>query len=254
VGTERFKGSHSMSAYHSFELCYLAAVYTNLLLTNQPMTFYFKPKPGALKGNILRVAPDLLPPGSIKIDAVWVNGNRYADFDADALTVKLPKPPERRAAPHPLTMRLGVKDASNAPSDTPEDLEVRVRIVPAALPYNIEYDLSGAVAQLTLDGTLDDSAALALRAELHRIAAARPKEVALQLTGLQSISGACARSLAFIQQILDVETAISIVGASPEVKRILGDVGLLGAATVLDTETGHSSRGHARPGSRRSQT
>src|SRR2546427_8940432 len=34
-GTERFKGSQSMSAYHSMELCFLAAVYTNLLVTRQ---------------------------------------------------------------------------------------------------------------------------------------------------------------------------------------------------------------------------
>jgi mannose/cellobiose epimerase-like protein (N-acyl-D-glucosamine 2-epimerase family) len=33
LSTERLKGSHSMSGYHSFELCYLAAIYTNLLLT-----------------------------------------------------------------------------------------------------------------------------------------------------------------------------------------------------------------------------
>ncbi len=37
VGNERLKGSHSMSGYHSMELCYLAAVYTNLLITKQPM-------------------------------------------------------------------------------------------------------------------------------------------------------------------------------------------------------------------------
>jgi mannose/cellobiose epimerase-like protein (N-acyl-D-glucosamine 2-epimerase family)/anti-anti-sigma regulatory factor len=250
VGTERLKGSHSMSGYHSFELCYLAAIYTNLLLTSQPMTFYFKPKPGALKDNILRVAPDLLPAGSIKIDAVWINGNRYADFDAEALTVRLPEPPPRRVVPHPTTVRLGVKDGSNAPGGTPEALEVRVRIVPAALPYNIEYDLSGSVAQLTLDGTLDDSAVLALRAELNRIALARPKELALQLTGLHSVSGVCARALAFAQQNLDVATTISIVGAIPEVRQMLGDVGLLDAATELDMDadgsppgrrTGHST-------------
>ena len=63
VGTEREKGSHSMSGYHSFELCYLAAVYGNLLVNKQPMDFYFKPKPGGFADNILRVAPDLLPPG-----------------------------------------------------------------------------------------------------------------------------------------------------------------------------------------------
>ena len=67
LGTERFKGSHSMSAYHSMELCYLSAVYTNLLITKQPMDFYFKPKPGGFPDNILRVSPDILPPGSIRI-------------------------------------------------------------------------------------------------------------------------------------------------------------------------------------------
>ena len=68
LGTERLKGSHSMSGYHSFELCYLAAVYTNLLITKQPLDLYFKPQPGGFKDNILRVAPDILPPGSIKIE------------------------------------------------------------------------------------------------------------------------------------------------------------------------------------------
>ena len=52
MGTERFKGSHSMSGYHSFELCYLAAVYTNLLITKQPLDFYFKPQPGGFKDSI----------------------------------------------------------------------------------------------------------------------------------------------------------------------------------------------------------
>ena len=35
-----------MNGYHSTELCYLAAVYTNLLINKQPMDFYFKPTPG----------------------------------------------------------------------------------------------------------------------------------------------------------------------------------------------------------------
>ena len=91
LGTERNKGSHSMSGYHSFELCYLAAVYTNLLITKQPLDLHFKPKPGAFKDNILRVSPDMLPKGSIKIESVTVDGKDYADFDADALTVKIPQ-------------------------------------------------------------------------------------------------------------------------------------------------------------------
>ncbi|MGH3590780.1 MAG: AGE family epimerase/isomerase, partial [Pseudonocardiaceae bacterium] len=234
LGTERLKGSHSMSGYHSFELCYLASVYTNLLLTKQSMDFYFKPKSGALKDNILRVAPDLLPPGSIRIDAVWINGNRYANFDAEAMTVTLPEPPVQPADLHPLTIRLGFTDESHRPSKIPQDLEVRVRIVPAALPFDIEFDLSDGVVQLTLHGELDDSAVMALKLELKRVVAARPKEIVLQLVELRSISDRCARAFVLAQQDLDVATTISVVGANPEVKRTLKDVGALDGVTVLD--------------------
>ncbi|MEM6431404.1 MAG: AGE family epimerase/isomerase [Deinococcota bacterium] len=90
-GTERLKGSHSMSGYHSFELCYLAATYTNLLITKQPMTFYFKPLPNGFPDGILRVSPDILPPGSVKLTEVWIDDKPYSNFDADALTVSLPE-------------------------------------------------------------------------------------------------------------------------------------------------------------------
>lgn len=95
LGTERYKGSHSMSGYHSTELCYLASVYTNLLITKQPMDFHFKPQPGGFKDNILRVSPDILPPGSIKISACEIDGKPYTNFDANALTVTLPDTKER---------------------------------------------------------------------------------------------------------------------------------------------------------------
>jgi mannose/cellobiose epimerase-like protein (N-acyl-D-glucosamine 2-epimerase family) len=90
MGTERFKGSHSMSGYHSTELCYLAATYINLLITKQPLELYFKPYPNGFRRNILRVSPDILPPGSIRLSEVWANGEKYAHFDADGLTVRIP--------------------------------------------------------------------------------------------------------------------------------------------------------------------
>jgi mannose/cellobiose epimerase-like protein (N-acyl-D-glucosamine 2-epimerase family) len=90
LGTERFKGSHSMSFYHASELCFLSAVYNNLLIFKQPMDFYFKPQPGAFPRNILRVSPDILPDGSIHISDVWINDEPYGNFEADRLTVKLP--------------------------------------------------------------------------------------------------------------------------------------------------------------------
>src|SRR5690606_17819553 len=43
LGNERFKGSHSMSGYHSMELCFLSATYINLLITKKPLELYFKP-------------------------------------------------------------------------------------------------------------------------------------------------------------------------------------------------------------------
>lgn len=90
LGTERFKGSHSMSAYHSVELCYLAAVYTNLLIRKVPMCLHFKPRPDGFKDRILRVSPDILPRGSVRLTSVEVDGKAYGDYDADALTVRLP--------------------------------------------------------------------------------------------------------------------------------------------------------------------
>jgi mannose/cellobiose epimerase-like protein (N-acyl-D-glucosamine 2-epimerase family) len=95
LGTERFKGSHSMSAYHSMELCFLSAIYTNFLITKQPMWLHFKPYPKSFPDNILRVSPDILPPGSIYIEECLINGKKYDNFDAFGLTVKLPNTDER---------------------------------------------------------------------------------------------------------------------------------------------------------------
>lgn len=95
LGTERFKGSHSMSAYHSTELCYLSAVYINLLITKEPTYFYFKPYPNSWKDNILRVSPDILPAGSIYISEVFIDDVPYTNFDAQGLTVTLPETEER---------------------------------------------------------------------------------------------------------------------------------------------------------------
>ncbi|MDD3740716.1 MAG: AGE family epimerase/isomerase [Bacteroidales bacterium] len=91
LGNERFKGSHSMSGYHSMELCFLSATYINLLITKQPLFLYFKPLPKAFKDNILRVSPDILPENSIFIEECFINDELYTDFDANKLIVNLPE-------------------------------------------------------------------------------------------------------------------------------------------------------------------
>ena len=63
MGTERFKGSHSMSGYHSFELCYLAQVYTNLLITGIRWTSTSSRCPRGSRTTFCASSPDILPPG-----------------------------------------------------------------------------------------------------------------------------------------------------------------------------------------------
>ena len=78
LGTERLKGSHSMSGYHSIELCYLAAVYTNLLITKQPLDLYFKPAARRVaRTTSCASRRTSCPPGSIRIEQVWIDGQRH---------------------------------------------------------------------------------------------------------------------------------------------------------------------------------
>jgi mannose/cellobiose epimerase-like protein (N-acyl-D-glucosamine 2-epimerase family)/putative intracellular protease/amidase len=106
LGTERLKGSHSMSMYHAAELCFLAAVYERLLLNGEPLTLWFRPRPDGFADRVLRVAPDALPPGRVRLDWVEVDGRPYSAFDATALTVKLPD------SESPLTVRAHLAPAN----------------------------------------------------------------------------------------------------------------------------------------------
>jgi mannose/cellobiose epimerase-like protein (N-acyl-D-glucosamine 2-epimerase family) len=89
LGTERLKGSHSMSMYHSAELCFLGEVYADLLVHGRDLRLFFRPVPDDLPGGVLRVSPDLLPPGAVQLDEVEVDGVRWQRFDRHALTVDL---------------------------------------------------------------------------------------------------------------------------------------------------------------------
>ena len=85
------------------------------------MDFFFCPT-NTLENNILRVAPDILPPKSVAIGEVWINGKPHNDFDAEAMTVTLP-------ANH-------------------TKMKVRVRLVPFGVDFTTDLlDLSGAEAQ-----------------------------------------------------------------------------------------------------------
>lgn len=170
LGTERGKGSHSMAGYHSFKLCYLAATYINLLITKEHLDLYFRPQPRALPDNILRVAPDLLPPSSVRLAQVWINGHSYSEFDPEALTVKLP-------------------------TDQTE-LKVRVQIVPVGVDFEAELlEMKDGIAYISLSGTLEPSGLKYFKEELEKAHGAQG--VVFQAQDLRSISDQALRYLSF---------------------------------------------------------
>ncbi len=195
-GNERGKGSHSMSGYHSFELGYLATVYTNLLITKQPMDLYFKPKPDGFKDNILRVAPDILPAGSVRIEEVYIDGQAYYDFDPENLTVQLP------------------------PSQ--ESLKVKVRLVPAQVFFNASVmDISNGTAKISLAGLLDAKAIAVFQEALAQATQQPIQRLVLFLENLKCISSTGIRTIILTKQKLGSNVDIYLVGANSSVTKLL---------------------------------
>jgi anti-anti-sigma factor len=190
LGTERQKGSHSMAGYHSFELAFLATVYTNLLITKEPMDLWFSPIPGDLKDNILRVSPDILPPGSIRIGSVEVDGAPYADFDVDGLTVHVPDDKKRH--------------------------KIKVRIVPTVDPFSVDTKFVGTVAEMTLTGKLDTSTFGIFQNEVEAVLAKKPARLVLILKDLDSIANVGIRVLLFARQRMDVSDRADIYAVAPK--------------------------------------
>ena len=196
VGGERHKGSHSMSGYHSIELCYLAAVYTNLLLTHHPLDLWFRPKVGGFPDGILRVVPDILPPGSVRITDVWIDEQPYTNFDAEKLEVRLPS--------------------------FTEPIKVRVRVAPKADVFDVRSSMEGSTARLELTGVLSDDQVHVLRRELENAIQNGPQRIVLHVGGLQSMSYDALRQLKMFRQRREVHDRADfyIVGANTQVKTV----------------------------------
>lgn len=192
LGTERGKGSHSMSGYHSFELAYLATVYTNLLVTRQPMSLWFKPKQGGFKDGILRVSPDILPPGSVRIDSVTIDGVPYDDFDAAGLFVRLPA------------------DHGNA--------KVHVRIVPTAAALTAEFaGVEDGLARIVVVGDLSPNTMRHFNDAIDAGLATGASGIRFDLAGLTSISAEALRSLLMLKQHRGPAFRLEFQGASPAI-------------------------------------
>jgi anti-anti-sigma regulatory factor len=189
-----------MSGYHSFELCYLATVYTNLLIKKQPMDFHFKPKPGAFKDNLLRVQPDILPLGSVQIGEVWINGESHHDFDRAALIIRLPAGAER-------------------------ELNVRVRLV-TKTTFDALLDPVDGKVNLTLSGDLNEVTIPVLRTQLEQMVTIHPKRVDFHMEHLQTMSDDAARTLSMANAQLPLEADIYLWDANEQVQETLQRIGL----------------------------
>jgi mannose/cellobiose epimerase-like protein (N-acyl-D-glucosamine 2-epimerase family) len=200
LGTERGKGSHSMAGYHSFELCYLAAVYTNLLIHQEPMDFYFHPTMGGFSDGLLRVQPDILPAGSIRIGEVWINGQPHHDFDAEALTVSLP--------------------------ENHGDLKVRVRLVPSSVRFDADVlAVVGGVASIALAGTLTAMDVKRLDAVLNEVLERGATALEMDAQALAGIAPEALRYLVFRKQKAGADFNITMTHANDEVRKAFGAAG-----------------------------
>jgi mannose/cellobiose epimerase-like protein (N-acyl-D-glucosamine 2-epimerase family) len=207
LGTERGKGSHSMAGYHSFELAYLAAVYTNLLITKEPMDFYFRPKPGGFEGGLLRVQPDILPKGSIKITDVWIDGHAYKEFDAAAMTVKLP--PNHGA------------------------IKVRVRIAPTSLAFTASLDgIAKGHARINLEGMLMVAGIKYLDDEIESARRQGASDILFDMTRLTKLSNEGLRFIILTKQRLGSGFKISVTGANDDIRKAMA-ASELGAEIVV---------------------
>jgi mannose/cellobiose epimerase-like protein (N-acyl-D-glucosamine 2-epimerase family)/anti-anti-sigma regulatory factor len=193
LGNERLKGSHSMGGYHATELAFLATVYTNLLITNEPLELHFQPQPGARRA--LCAAPDILPPGSVRIESVEVDGQPHTDFDAAALIVNLP-----------------AADRS---------LQVMVRLAPVVGECEVYFSLQDET--LTVTGSLDAKMARPFLNALLAAVRANPHKLYVDVARVPRMSEEAARALLLAQQKMDLDGDIDVINANAEIREVLAD-------------------------------
>lgn len=87
------KGGYAIAGYHSFELNYLAHIYTRSYVAppdSGEATFCLYFHPSARSGfRSINVLPDFVKPGSIEISSITINGRRRADFDPNRFQIPL---------------------------------------------------------------------------------------------------------------------------------------------------------------------
>jgi anti-anti-sigma regulatory factor len=177
----------------------LAAVYSNLLVTKQPMDFFFKPEPGAWPDNKLRVAPDLLPAGSVELAEVWIDDKSYTNFDRQTLVVNLP--------------------------DSDQALRVRVRLEPAGCGFSADLlRYEEGIGFFGLDGDLTSYNLPVFKKELEKLN--KLKGIVLDMTNLKSVDDTAWNYLLFAAQQRGADFSIRLKNLNDAVAESLKDAEL----------------------------
>ncbi|MDQ3896458.1 MAG: STAS domain-containing protein, partial [Actinomycetota bacterium] len=159
----------------------------------EDLELHFKPKAVSFPDGILRVAPDLLPPGSVRLAEVWVNDLPYADFDADALTVRLP------------------------PN---EEVRIKVRVVSATDKFDSQFSLQDGKARVVMRGRLDPDEVIKLRRDLDRVISSRPRRIVINVEELETLSRQGLNELLFFRSKVQIGEDVYVVGCNEAVAQM----------------------------------
>ena len=170
------------------------------------MDFYFRPDPQGWPDNKLRVAPDLLPAGSVELSEVWIDDKSYYDFDKTAMIVNLP--------------------------DSDKPLRVRVRIEPAGLGFSADLiSYENGIGRFALDGDLTKCKLPLFKKELEKLSGLSGVE--LDMTNLKTIDDTGWNYLLFTKQQRGADFSLALKGMNAVITQSLKDAELDEEFTTL---------------------
>mgnify|MGYP006225189533 FL=1 len=171
----------------------------SLLIKKQSMDFYFCPEPNGWENNILRVAPDLLPKGSIELSEVWIEGKSYENFDKEKMQIFLP--------------------------ESDKSLKIRCRIAPTGLSFDSDLiKVEDGIANFALKGKLDGSSVNVLKKSIEKLTGV--KGLILDLNDLDEISDIGWNYLLFTKQRAGSDYSLKLKNTNDDIKQSLKDAEL----------------------------
>jgi hypothetical protein len=135
----------------------------------------------------------------VRLSHVWIDDRPHHDYDADALTVRLPE------------------------RDRP--IRVRVRLVPEGLPHDTNVDVVGDVATVSCAGVLDGTALADFRDALAEALAAPVRRVELDLRAVTRMAQPAVNELLRTAAGARTDTGLVVTAAEP-LRTTLRDAGL----------------------------